>query len=125
MVLAFVGIVVLGPDRLPGLAKDAARLLKTLREMSTGARTALREELGPEFADIDLRNLNPRTAISKALLGDDIDLGALNPRTALQRALLGDPEVHAEVPVAPVAPAPPVQAPLGRGEAAPFDPDAT
>ena len=45
VVLALVAVIVLGPDRLPALAKDAARLIKTLREIATGARTQLRDEL--------------------------------------------------------------------------------
>ena len=130
-VLAFVGLVVLGPDRLPGLAKDAARMIRTLREMANGARTQLRDELGPEFADVDLRSLNPRTAITRALLGDD-DFSSLNPRTAIQRALNDDGhstgggssssggDVIADKPISrPAAP------PLGRNEAAPYDTDAT
>jgi sec-independent protein translocase protein TatB len=137
VVLAIVGLIVLGPDRLPGLARDAARMIKTLREMATGARTQLREELGPEFADLDLRNLNPRTAIQRAVLGDDLDFGKLNPRSALQRSIFGDDEAvgdqlaadqsgasqnYAEQPAQVAAPAP---KPLGRGEQAPFDADAT
>ena len=90
LVLAVVGLIILGPDRLPGLAKDAARLLRSLREMATGARAQLREELGPEFADVDLRTLNPRTAIQRAVLGDEIDPATLNARNALKRAVLGD-----------------------------------
>src|SRR5580698_4618427 len=90
LVLAFVGLVVLGPDRLPGLARDAARMIRTLRELANGARTQLREELGPEFADIDLRSLNPRTAITQALLGDDVDPSVLKARNIARRALLGD-----------------------------------
>ena len=90
LVLAVVGLIVLGPDRLPGLARDAGRLIRSLREMATGARAQLREELGPEFADLDLRNLHPRTAIQRAVLGDEIDPAALNPRNALKRAVLGD-----------------------------------
>jgi sec-independent protein translocase protein TatB len=133
LVLAIVGLIVLGPDRLPGLARDAARMLKTLREMATGARTQLRDELGPEFADIDLRNLNPRTALQRVVLGDDVDLSGLNPRTALQRTLFGaddEPvgdQLAADQPVAEPAPAamPPTPRPLGRGESAPFDADAT
>src|ERR1700756_3558872 len=92
MVLAVVGLIVLGPDRLPGLAPDAARLLRNLREMATGARAQLRDELGPEFADLnlqELRNLNPKTAIGRALLGDDVDLKSMNPR-AIQRAIMDD-----------------------------------
>jgi sec-independent protein translocase protein TatB len=143
VVLAFVGIVVLGPERIPGLARDAARLIRALREVATGARTQLRDELGPEFADLDLRSLNPRTAITQALLGDDAGAG-LTGKNAWQRVLLGDTAATdtaatntvaasaaaAESGVAlikPAAPTPhrPVEPPLGRGEAAPFDADAT
>ncbi len=113
-VLILVGLIVLGPERLPGLARDAARMLKTLRELSTGARSQLRDELGPEFANLDLDALK--------------ELRSLNPRTAIQRALLGDDETPAAPPAAEVpasAAKPPGQQPLGRGERAPFDPDAT
>src|SRR5437868_15005515 len=96
MVLAVIGLIVLGPDRLPGLARDAARMLRALREMATGARQQLREELGPEFADIDLRSLHPRTAVQRALLGDDVDLRSLDPRSAVQRALTGADEPRTE-----------------------------
>ena len=129
IVLAFVGIVVLGPDRLPGLAKDAARLIRSLREMATGARTQLRDELGPEFADLDLRSLHPRTIIQRTLLGDDVDLNSLNPRTAMQRMLQAEESTTSPAPTASAATddaavRPPTQ-PLGRSEAAPFDADAT
>jgi sec-independent protein translocase protein TatB len=130
IVLAVVGLVVLGPDRLPGLAKDAARMIRTLRDMATGARTQLRDELGPEFADVDLRNLNPRTAISRALLGEDADkLENFNPRAALQRGIFGDDEPQPNAAVdaepMPVNMAKPALKPLGRGEQAPYDADAT
>src|SRR6476469_6461262 len=89
VVLALVAVIVLGPDRLPQSAKDAANLLRTLRELATGARTQLRDELGPEFADMDLRSLNPRTAIQRAILGDDenglrADLRKFDPRDDLR-----------------------------------------
>ncbi|WP_375480298.1 sec-independent translocase [uncultured Jatrophihabitans sp.] len=95
MVLAIVGIVVLGPDRLPGLARDAARMIRSLRDMATGARQQLRDELGPEFADVDLRNLNPRTALQRAVLGDEVDWQKydprrLDPRSAARNAIFGD-----------------------------------
>jgi sec-independent protein translocase protein TatB len=130
IVLAVVGLIVLGPDRLPGLAKDAARMIRTLRDLATGARTQLRDELGPEFADVDLRNLNPRTAISRAILGEDADkLRDFNPRDAIQRGIFGDDEPRSAAAVDAEAPSvnmqKPVVQPLGRGEKAPFDPDAT
>jgi sec-independent protein translocase protein TatB len=129
IVLAVVGLIILGPDRLPDLAKDAARMIRTLRDLATGARTQLRDELGPEFADVDLRNLNPRTAITRAILGDDADkLQNFNPRTAIQRGIFGD-ETEAEVVVETEDVVIDLQKvevkPLGRGEQAPYDSDAT
>lgn len=98
IVLAIVGLIVLGPDRLPGLARDAARMLRTLRDMATGARQQLRDELGPEFADVDLRSLNPRTAMQRAVFGDDVpDLTKYDPRrydpgAIVRDAVLGEDE---------------------------------
>ena len=118
LVLAFVGVIVLGPERLPGLARDAANMLRQLRDLATGARNQLKDELGPEFSDVDLQALR--------------DLRALNPRTAITRVLLGDDEdagVAATQPASPPEPPPPprpaAQQPLGRGEKAPYDEDAT
>jgi sec-independent protein translocase protein TatB len=117
VVLALVGIIVLGPDRIPGVARDAARMIRQLRDMATGARSQLKNELGPEFADVGLDSLR--------------ELRSLNPRTAIQRALLGDDDEVVDVPRddasadAPAAARPPAQQPLGRGDKAPFDEDAT
>ena len=72
-VLVIVALVVFGPDRLPTLARDAARMIRTLRELAQGARTQLRDELGPELGNLDLASLNPRTALRRALLDDDDD----------------------------------------------------
>src|SRR3954451_7146196 len=94
VVLALVGIVVLGPDRLPQFARDAARMLRTLRDLATGAREQLREELGPEFADVDLRNLNPRTAVQRAVFGDDVpDLRKYSPSNIMRDVVYGSDEV--------------------------------
>jgi sec-independent protein translocase protein TatB len=107
LVLALVGIVVLGPDRLPQFARDAARMIRTLRDLATGARQQLREELGPEFADIDLRNLNPRTAVQRAVFGDEMpDLRKYSPTSMMRDAIFGDEESDAgvEEDAAPVKP---------------------
>ena len=109
VVLALVGIVVLGPDRLPGFARDAARMLRTLRDLATGARQQLTEELGPEFADLDLRSLNPRTAVQRAVFGDDVpDFRQYSPSKIVRDAMYGtdddrDPEVDDELTSRPVS----------------------
>jgi sec-independent protein translocase protein TatB len=64
-VIALVAIVVLGPDKLPDLARQAAQLLHRARALAHNARDELRTELGPEYADLQLRDLDPRTIVRK------------------------------------------------------------
>ncbi len=74
MVLLLGALFIFGPDRLPGLARDAAGALKRLRHTVMGARGQIHEQLGPEFdhlREVDLRTLNPRTFIRKHLLEDE------------------------------------------------------
>jgi sec-independent protein translocase protein TatB len=104
LVLAAVGLLVFGPEKLPQLTKDAVRMLRTLRDMAQGAKTQLTSDLGPEFANFDLQSLNPKTALRNAIMGDD-DLDSINPKEMLSRALRGEDEpvkpVSAEVRVPP------------------------
>jgi len=60
IVLVVVAAVVLGPERLPDYAAQLARLVRELRRMAQGASAQVRDELGPEFDDIDWRKLDPR-----------------------------------------------------------------
>lgn len=71
LVLLVVALFIFGPDRLPAMAKDAAGALHKVRGYVTGARNQIREELGDEFADLDLRSLNPREFVRRQLLEDD------------------------------------------------------
>lgn len=68
LVIAVVAIIVFGPQRLPEFTRSAARFLRTLRQMVNTAQDDLRRELGPDFADLDVRDLNPRTFVQKHLL---------------------------------------------------------
>ncbi|WP_328327889.1 sec-independent translocase [Kribbella sp. NBC_00382] len=75
-VIAIVAVLVFGPDRLPEFARTAGKLLRQVRTMVNNAQNDLREELGPEFADLDVRDLNPRSFVRKHLLDgmdDDLD----------------------------------------------------
>jgi sec-independent protein translocase protein TatB len=76
MVIAIVAVVVFGPDRLPEFARQAGRFVRQMRNLAQTAQTQLREELGPEYADLKLSDLDPRQAIRKHILEamDDDDL---------------------------------------------------
>lgn len=76
LVLLVIALVVFGPDQLPKIATQAARALRELRRLTEGAKNDLREGLGPEFADFDVADLNPRSLIRKHLL-DDFDLNQM------------------------------------------------
>jgi sec-independent protein translocase protein TatB len=60
IVLLVVAAVVLGPERLPEYAQSLARMVRELRRMAQGASAQVRNELGPEFDDIDWAKLDPR-----------------------------------------------------------------
>ena len=74
VVLGLAALFIFGPDRLPGLAKDAATGLKKVREAITGVRGQLNDSLGDDFdhlRDLDLRQYHPKTFIRQQLLDDD------------------------------------------------------
>ena len=75
LLLAIVGLVVFGPERLPRAARDAAKVIRQLRTMSQQAMDEVKGELGPEFADLDLRSLHPRRLIADHLMGGDDEVG--------------------------------------------------
>jgi sec-independent protein translocase protein TatB len=64
-VIAFVAVLVFGPDKLPEFARQAGRMARQVRKFANDARDELREELGPEYADLELRDLDPRTIVRK------------------------------------------------------------
>ena len=59
VVIAIVAVLVFGPDRLPEFARTAGRLLRQVRQMVNNAQNDLRNELGPEFADLDSAGPQP------------------------------------------------------------------
>lgn len=99
VVLLLIGLFVFGPDRLPKAARDAGRMLRQFRQMANGMRNDLRSELGPELADLDIRDLHPKTFVRKHLFEPD-DEPLLPPyltkRTSLDALLMDD-----EPPAAP------------------------
>jgi sec-independent protein translocase protein TatB len=72
LVLVVIAVILFGPEKLPEFARKAARVIKYVRTMAGSAQDQLQKELGPEFSDLDVRDLNPRTFIQKHLM-DDVD----------------------------------------------------
>ena len=70
VLLLVLAVILFGPERLPELARKAARVVRYLRTMAGSAQQQLSRELGPGFEDLDLSDLNPRAFVQKALLDD-------------------------------------------------------
>ena len=90
LVLAVIAIVVFGPDQLPKIARQAGSTLRELRRLADGATRDIREGLGPEFAEFDVRDLHPGNFVRKHLFEDDMDGSA-----AAAAAAAADPVEYA------------------------------
>ncbi|WP_372728877.1 sec-independent translocase [Nocardioides sp.] len=101
-VIAFIAVLVFGPDKLHELAKQAGGMIRKARSLAHSARDELRSELGPEYADLELRDLDPRAIVRKHIAEamEDADQAAAKPNRRGQR-------------------------PLDEGEIPPYDADAT
>ena len=76
LIIGIIAVFVLGPERLPYYASQLARLVRTVRDMANGAKDRMREEMGPDFDEVDWKKLDPRQydprrIIREALLEDD------------------------------------------------------
>ena len=67
-VIAFFGVMLLGPDKLPGLAKQLAHGIKAAKRMGDSVRDDLRSSLGDDYADLELRDLNPRELVRRQVM---------------------------------------------------------
>jgi sec-independent protein translocase protein TatB len=98
--IAFIAVLVFGPDKLPDIARQAGRMARQLRTFAHAARDELRTELGPEYADLQLRDLDPRVIVRKHIME------AMNEDEVLETTRTR-------------------QRPLRDGETPPYDLDAT
>ena len=74
-VIAFVAVLVFGPDKLPELARQAGAFLRKARDFANSTRDELRNELGPEYAELELRDLDPRTIVRRHIVEAMEDAG--------------------------------------------------
>ncbi|OBH97736.1 Sec-independent protein translocase protein TatB [Mycobacterium sp. E2733] len=121
LVLVVVGLVVLGPERLPGAIRWTSNALRQARDYLSGVTTQLREDLGPEFDDLRvplselqrLRGMTPRAALTKHLLDGDDSFLTGNFDTPVNKTAAATP------------PEPSTPRPTHAPGPTPFDADAT
>ena len=111
LIIGIIAVFLLGPDKLPHYAAQLARLVRQLRDMANGAKDRMRDEMGPEFDDVDWKKLDPRQ---------------YDPRRIIREALLDDPAAASATGAsATVSRAGAPRPSLKPNEPAPFDDEAT
>jgi len=135
MILVVAGLVILGPERLPGAIRWTAGALRQARDYISGATSQIREDLGPEFDDLrepldelrKLRGMTPRAALTKHLLdGDDsIFTGNFDQPTNNAATQAPAPVADPTPPAADAAPTNPTTNGAPQPRATPYDSDAT
>lgn len=83
-VIAVIALFLVGPEKLPAYAAKLGEWVRVARGMVDGAKERMREELGPEFDDVDWQRLDPRR---------------YDPRRIVREALLEGPAPSAARPV--------------------------
>lgn len=113
LLIGIIAVFLIGPDRLPAYSAQFARLVRSLRDMARGAKDRMRDELGPDFDELEWKKLDPRQ---------------YDPRRIIREALAED----TAAPVAAEAPRTIIESAyqkrqrlLREGKPAPFDPEAT
>lgn len=126
VMLVLLGTVLFGPEKIPEYSRKAARVVYFLRNIANNAQEQLRSELGPEYADLELKDLHPKALVQKHVLDaiqgdlDEIKADLADVKESVDGELaearaLGDDLRNS------------YEAPLGSDEAehTPFDPEAT
>ena len=72
VVMAIVGILVLGPEKLPGFIKDVVRMWRTVRTLATDTQAKITGELLPDLLH-EVRAMSPRRIVEHVLLDDTND----------------------------------------------------
>lgn len=129
LILGVIALVIFGPNELPRIAAQAGRALRDLRRIAEGAKEDLKEGLGPEFADFELDDLNPRRFVQKHLFdefdGEDGTATASAATTAStangMSAANGTSAANGSSAANGASPA----AALAPGDTPPYDPEST
>ncbi|SFT38930.1 Sec-independent protein translocase TatB [Arthrobacter sp. ov118] len=127
LLLLIIGLLVIGPSRLPEYTQKLANIVKEVRRMASGAREQIKEEVGIDIDEVDWkkydpRQYDPRRIIKEALLEDDTKPVSTGAPAAVSTAAVST--AAAATAVAEHRPARPVER-LPEGEPAPFDAEAT
>jgi len=68
--IGMVAVLVFGPEKLPEFARQAARMVRTVRRMAEDAKEDLGRELGHDLSGLDIKDLDPREVVRRTIFDD-------------------------------------------------------
>jgi len=86
LVILVIAMFLLGPERLPGYAKKLGELVRSFKRMADGAKDRLRDEMGPEFEEVDWKQLDPRQYDPRRIIRDALMEDEREALTAQRKA---------------------------------------
>jgi sec-independent protein translocase protein TatB len=86
LLIGIVAAFLIGPQKLPHYAAVLARFVRQVRDFANGAKDRIKEEMGPEYDDIEWKSLDPRQ---------------YDPRRIIREALLEPSEDQAKAELMP------------------------
>lgn len=69
-IILLIALFVLGPEKLPHYAQKLGELVRSVKRMADGAKDRLRDEMGPEYDDVDWKQLDPRQYDPRRIIRD-------------------------------------------------------
>jgi len=63
--LVVLALILVGPEKMPRVAGDLAKMIKKVRSLTNTATAEIRDNLGPGFEDLTPADLNPKTFIKR------------------------------------------------------------
>lgn len=90
LVIMVIALFVLGPDRLPVYAKKLGEFVRGAKRMADGAKERLRDEMGPEFDEVDWKQLDPRQYDPRRIIRDALVEDEREARAAARRARVAE-----------------------------------
>lgn len=69
-IVLIIALIIIGPEKLPQYAQKLGELVRTVKRMADGAKDRLKEEMGPEFDDVDWKQLDPRQYDPRRIIRD-------------------------------------------------------
>ena len=120
LIIGVIAVFLLGPERLPHYAAQLGKFVRSLRDMANGAKDRMREEMGPDFDDVDWRKLDPRQYDPRRIVREalsEVDPFAEPAKPVVARAAVNENSAYLQRKRKLDA--------IAAGESAPFDSEAT